>query len=295
MKKCNKCGIDKELKDFYSGRNSCKECKLKQQKEYDSKKLLENLEKGIKKCVDCGFEGELLYFLKHENKCKECGKKIYYDTKEKYDERRKNYRSTHKEERKEYWDNYYKTEENKKKVLEKGKNNYQKNKDNKNNKSKIYYKENKEKILLRCKKYESNNKERRRNRQKERLLTDPLFKLTRSLRGLTKFAFKGKGLIKNTKTEKLLGCSFGEFKLYLESKFHLWMTNENYGKYNGEFNYGWDIDHVKPLSSIDNNLPDEEKEIELIKLCHYTNLQPLCSKINREIKRDIINWKMDEI
>ena len=58
------------------------------------------------------------------------------------------------------------------------------------------------------------------------------------------------------------------------------MTWENRGLYNGEFNYGWDIDHIIPLSSA-------ETEEDIIKLNHYTNLQPLCSKINRDIKKDI--------
>jgi hypothetical protein len=56
------------------------------------------------------------------------------------------------------------------------------------------------------------------------------------------------------------------------------MTWDNYGLYNGELNYGWDIDHIKPVSSA--------KTIsELIGLNHYTNLQPLCSKVNRDIKK----------
>ena len=55
------------------------------------------------------------------------------------------------------------------------------------------------------------------------------------------------------------------------------MTWDNYGKYNGELNYGWDIDHKIPISSA-------KSEEEIILLNHYTNLQPLCSKINRHIK-----------
>ena len=40
--------------------------------------------------------------------------------------------------------------------------------------------------------------------------------------------------------------------------------------------------HITPLSSVDN-------ENDIIRLNHYTNLQPLCSKINRDIKKDKIN------
>jgi hypothetical protein len=42
--------------------------------------------------------------------------------------------------------------------------------------------------------------------------------------------------------------------------------------------YGWDIDHINPVS-----LGDCEESV--IALNHYTNLQPLCSKVNRDIKR----------
>ena len=43
--------------------------------------------------------------------------------------------------------------------------------------------------------------------------------------------------------------------------------------------YMWDIDHIIPVSSA-------KREEEIIKLNHYTNLQPLCSKINRYIKKN---------
>ena len=59
------------------------------------------------------------------------------------------------------------------------------------------------------------------------------------------------------------------------------MIWENKGLYNGEFNFGWDIDHIIPLSSA-------KTEKDIIRLNHYTNLQPLCSKINRDIKKDHI-------
>ena len=72
-----------------------------------------------------------------------------------------------------------------------------------------------------------------------------------------------------------------EFKLYLESKFEDWMTWENRVLYNGEFNYGWDIDHIIPVSSA-------KTEEEILLLNHYTNLQPLCSKVNRDIKKNNI-------
>ena len=76
-----------------------------------------------------------------------------------------------------------------------------------------------------------------------------------------------------------MGCSLSEFKTHLESNFEDWMCWDNYGLYNGELNYGWDIDHIVPSSSA-------KTEEESVKLNHYTNLQPLCGKINRVIKRN---------
>ena len=81
---------------------------------------------------------------------------------------------------------------------------------------------------------------------------------------------------KKSRTHEILGCSYEELKIYLESKFESWMTWDNKGLYNGELNYGWDIDHIIPMSSANT-------EDEIYKLNHYTNLQPLCSKINRDI------------
>jgi hypothetical protein len=75
------------------------------------------------------------------------------------------------------------------------------------------------------------------------------------------------------------------FIIHIERQFESWMTWDNYGKYNGEFRYGWDIDHIIPISSVKN------KE-EIININHYTNLQPLCSKINREIKKDKLEYEI---
>jgi hypothetical protein len=59
------------------------------------------------------------------------------------------------------------------------------------------------------------------------------------------------------------------------------MNWDNKGLYNGTSNYGWDLDHRIPLSSA-------VTEEEIIKLNHHTNIQPLCSHYNRDIKKDQI-------
>lgn len=148
--------------------------------------------------------------------------------------------------------------------------------------SKEYRKNNKDKISKSKKTYVKNNIIKHRKYQngyiKKRIISDPLFKLSRRVRTMINDGFKSNNTIKNEKTIEILGCSFIEFKKHLEANFISWMNWNNHGLYNGELNYGWDIDHIIPLSSA------TSKE-ELIKLCHYTNLQPLCSKVNRYIKK----------
>jgi len=94
---------------------------------------------------------------------------------------------------------------------------------------------------------------------------------------LIQLSLKSKGYTKDSKTFEILGCDVIKFKEYLESKFDHWMTWDNKGLYNGSFDYGWDLDHIIPLKTA---LTKED----VIKLNHYTNFQPLCGKLNREIK-----------
>jgi len=56
------------------------------------------------------------------------------------------------------------------------------------------------------------------------------------------------------------------------------MNWDNHGLYNGELNYGWDVDHIIPISSA-------KTEEDIYKLNHFSNFQPLCSKVNRDIKK----------
>ena len=165
---------------------------------------------------------------------------------------------------------------------------------------KIYFQENKKSFSERAKKYYAANKEKgikpknrkflnpkdlekRRIREnkfvREKRLKNPLFRLTTDIRSIIGKALRRNGYKKTSKTNKILGCSFEDFKLYLESKFESWMNWNNRGLYNGDLNYGWDIDHIIPLAAA-------KTEDEIIKLNHYTNLQPLCSKYNRDIKKN---------
>lgn len=180
---------------------------------------------------------------------------------------------------------YY--EKNKIKLLEENKEWKNKNKDKvliSNKKyNKKYYQENKEKINEVCKNYYKENKEiintRNNNYIKKLRKENDLFKFKVNVRTRISKALKNIKTQKTDKTEKLLGCSYDDFKIYIESKFEPWMSWENRGLYNGEKNFGWDIDHIIPLSNA-------KTLLDLIPLIHHSNCQPLCSYINRDVKKN---------
>jgi hypothetical protein len=234
----------------------------------------------MKECSCCKIVKPLIEFKPrklskdgYHNQCLICIKekdRIYYENnKESILEKCKKYRSVSpKKDRSSYIKNY--REKNKDKLKEYRKNRYLNNKDKENEYNKNYRLNNKDYF----REYDNSYKKNRMNK-------DIVFKLGRNIRGLITSSINKKGFKKNTKTFNILGCSFEEFKTYLESKFEPWMNWDNKGLYNGELNYGWDIDHIIPSSSA-------KDEDDVIRLNHYTNLQPLCSKVNRDIKKDKI-------
>jgi hypothetical protein len=189
---------------------------------------------------------------------------------------------------------------NPEKVKEKNKKKYEKNiqkvklynkRYNIMNKEKIsetkkeYYSNNKETILESKKKYYIDNKEmisiKKSDYFKNKMRNNTLFRFKYRIKNFIYLSLYNNGFTKKSKTYEILGCSFDFSKLYIESKFEDWMNWDNYGLYNGTERYGWDIDHKIPTSSA-------TSESELLRLNQYTNLQPLCSYNNRDIKRDII-------
>lgn len=150
-------------------------------------------------------------------------------------------------------------------------------------KRKAQFHKNKELFYERKREYLKKNKEKENKRKNEyvknRRKYDFLYKLKLAIRKNISRAFSKKSINKTSNTQQILGCSYEEFKQHLESQFESWMNWDNYGKYDKDkTKIGWDIDHKTPTSSA---LTEEE----LIKLNHYSNLQPLCSNYNRNIKK----------
>jgi hypothetical protein len=214
-------------------------------------------------------ERKRLYDIEYNEKNKDKHKKtntIYRENnKEKIKENQKLYTLNNKDKKKEY-DKKYRSE----------------NIDKKKKNGKEYYQSNKSILIEKQKEYCKINKDKINARILEKKKNNPLFKLSCSTRSLIKQAFKRKGCEKLTKTELILGCSFTEFKIYIESLWQPWMNWDNKGNWNGvptEINTSWDVDHKIPLITA--------KTVEdIIKLNHYTNLQPLCSYTNRHIKKN---------
>lgn len=240
---CTKCQIGKTIEDFHP-----------------NKRIKSGLNSQCRVCVN------KLRMEKYRKNKTEFNKNRYEKNKEKLKEKSRKYRSENKEKlnlkRKEY------NLKNKEKVNKKRRERWQKNKEEFNKKRREEYQNNKKSINV------------RRNKSVQlKKKTDQVFKAKMAIKSFIHNVLRKKDTKKKNTSEQILGLSTKKFILYLESKFESWMNWGNYGKYNGELNFGWDIDHIIPLSSA-------KTEQEVVALNHFTNLQPLCSKINRDVKRN---------
>lgn len=252
-----------------------------------------------KKCNCCNEIKDISNFYKQSKSkdgyrtfCKDCIRLRYKDSRMKYrqnhEEQIANYMS-------EYLPKYYKNN----KELIKGRSNkwYYDNidyvkeydllrKDIKAEYNKKYKEENKEKLSEQRKIYRRNNIERIseycKNYTKNRIANDELFKTSSTIRKNISSSFKNGGYTKKSKTYKILGCSWGFFKQYIEARFANGMCWDNYGL------HGWHYDHIIPLATANT-------EEDIIKLCHYTNYQPLWSDDNRKKSNnvpDVVQFKL---
>ena len=203
-----------------------------------------------KTCKKCGIIKSISDFPKsvrskdgYSNKCKLCINKL-----------NKEYRDTNSE-----------------KVKQDRKRYYQDNIEKMRSEKRAYYKTHKEQKAEYDKQYRVLNKERVAKYKKDwevKNKNNPLFIIKRALRKRLNLCIPKvkKG---DKHSSDFLGCTFEEYKIYLESKFTEGMTWDNYGQ------YGWHIDHIIPCNSF--NLLNEEDQ----KKCfHYTNTQPLWWKDN---------------
>lgn len=151
--------------------------------------------------------------------------------------------------------------------------------------SKAYYEKNRDKSITYSRKYRITNKDKIKKYNEENKERDYQYQLKwyktekgkasrakylrkwranntvqSRLRSRTNAAFRCSKWYKNAGTVTLIGCDFKTAHNHIESQFTGSMSWENRNE--------WHIDHIIPLASA-------TTEEELIKLCHYTNLQPL--------------------
>ena len=237
----------------------CSQCKEnKQYSEYpkcSSKKI------GIKsECKECNSLRTKKYYQKNIEACKIKNKKYAEENKEYFINYNKKNREKHRLQLYEY------RQKNKEYIFEYNKQYRNKNRDRINKVAREYkkrFKSNPDNLIIHYAK---------RKKYHAKRLKNPLYKLTHSIRSLIIHSFKNNYTVKAKKTIEILGCSFEEFKIHLENQFDENMNWSNQGSY-------WHMDHIKPISLA-------KTEQEVYELNHYTNFQPLCSKMNRDVKRD---------
>lgn len=212
----------------------------------------------MKKCGSCKLEKPYEEFNKRKasvdgyaNMCRECNrkyqKKYNVNNSDRLSDYKKTWRENNREYMKDYLKDYYKS--NKETLNQKKKEYYNLNKSYFNELGKKYYQDHKKELLQWHKEH-----------NKERYYNNPEYNLQVKVRRRLWSFFKNKS--KTGRTKEMLGCSWDQLKNHLESQFKDGMSWDNMGK------FGWHIDHIIPLSSA-------KSEVEIMKLCHYTNLQPL--------------------
>ena len=129
-----------------------------------------------------------------------------------------------------------------------------------NKRARIYYANNKDKIKERNTRWKKDNKDKIKSYYKRRLNNDFLFKCSHAIRKCISKGLKRHGYTKKSKTQNILGCSFKEFKIHIESQFLDGMNWENRS--------AWHLDHIMPLSMA-------KSYDEILRLNHYRNFRPM--------------------
>lgn len=192
----------------------------------------------------------------------------------------KKYRTNNKDSISEYNKQYIANDENKKSKYAYNRQYHQSNKKDISEKKKQYYIENRDDILAAKKQ----NKEIVNKREKQRKITDPSYKLRRSISSQISNALKRMGSSKNGIS--CLKCLYpiSELRQHLENQFEPWMNWNNWSKYdprkwddNDPSTWTWQIDHIIPQSK----LPYSSMEEQAFRECWaLSNLRPYSAKQN---------------
>ena len=124
-----------------------------------------------------------------------------------------------------------------------------------------YYYDNKNQKLDNHKVYRKNSRSKINVYERNKIKSDSNFKLNRSIRQNTNYAFKSL----NNKMNTLIGCSNSHLRKWIFYQLYGEMTLENYGII-------WCLDHCIPLK--------KTNEIDLYKYTNWINIRPMYIKDN---------------
>ncbi len=147
---------------------------------------------------------------------------------------------------------------------------YARNKGNILARNRVTWQKNRKKNLKRNAAYAKAHAEQIRTRRREirrhRYATEPIYKLKRLCQRRLRLFLHQRSFVKEQTTAAMIGCTYEKLRAHLESKFKPGMTWLNCGS-------GWHLDHKTPLKTA------VTKE-DVIRLFHYTNIQPLWKSEN---------------
>ena len=189
-------------------------------------------------------------------------KKEIWITKEKFDEKIKIRREYYKNNKDKLLENKRKwAEKNVSKIKNYSKKYYNDNLDNKRDQWNHRSRENRKKCENKLK-----FREYFRKYHYDRRLKDNLYRLKGDIRSRILAIFKKTTHKKTSRIRDIIGCSFEELKVHLESQFQQGMSWEN--------RHLWHIDHIMPVSMA-------KTYDEVVRLNHYKNLRPLWAYDNQ--------------
>ena len=264
-KTCTRCKENKSPKDFQKRSSAkdglhswCKQCYSEWAKEH----YLKNLESNRAK--------HRLY-ASTDNAKEKARERARTD---KAREKRREYQRTHAEHIKKYQHEY--CEANKERIREQHLKYQRKNKDKVREWHAKYRALHAEQLQRYNKEYREKNKTLIREKALARLHSDPKHKMKEQTRNMIRYALRSSGHRKESNTKDILGCDLDFFCDYLKSTWE-----KNYGrKWNGE---AYHIDHIIPLATA-------TSKNDVLRLCHYTNLQMLTPEDNMA-KSDKLDWQ----
>lgn len=129
----------------------------------------------------------------------------------------------------------------------------------------VSFESKREKLNSYGKQYAKNNRARINEYYRKKRKEDFFYKSNIGIRKSISRSFKKLGYAKNSKTEKILGCSFENFKKHIENQFQPGMSWENRSE--------WHLDHIMPVTMA-------KTHDELLRLNHYRNFRPMWASEN---------------